>query len=215
MPQASARTLLGRVVDYAGLFPPAGLSMADAVREYAAARDGADAWMLGRFVLPAARLPEFAAARTAPGMPPGTWSLSAIVRDGSEDDRAAVATFNAASARHGAVVDTVEAKPATLAGIDWLAESFRAPIEVYVEVAPGPEAEVWLTHARESGVRGKVRTGGVTAEAFPAPAALVAFLEAAVHAGVPFKATAGLHHAVRGSYRLTYEPGAAAAPMYG
>ena len=40
MESASARALLGGVVDYAGLFPPAALSMADALREYAAAMDG-------------------------------------------------------------------------------------------------------------------------------------------------------------------------------
>lgn len=49
--------LLG-IVDYAGLFPPAELGMADAVREYARARSGPDAWALGRFVVPHARLAE-------------------------------------------------------------------------------------------------------------------------------------------------------------
>ena len=43
----------------------------------------------------------------------------------------------------------------------------------------------------------------------------MAFLDAAVRAGVAFKATAGLHHAVRGRYRLTYAADAASAPMYG
>ena len=42
-----------------------------------------------------------------------------------------------------------------------------------------------------------------------------AFIDAAVQLDVPFKATAGLHHAIRGSYRLTYEAGAPAATMYG
>lgn len=60
-----------------------------------------------------------------------------------------------------------------------------------------------------------MRTGGVTADAFPAPAALAAFLAATMRHKVVFKATAGLHHAVRGNFRLTYEPGAAEAPMYG
>jgi hypothetical protein len=36
-----------------------------------------------------------------------------------------------------------------------------------------------------------------------------------VRHGVVFKATAGLHHALRGAYRLTYAPDAASAPMYG
>ncbi len=46
------RPLLSGLIDYAGLFPPAAVSMADAVANYAAYRTSADAWALGRFVLP-------------------------------------------------------------------------------------------------------------------------------------------------------------------
>jgi hypothetical protein len=215
MEHGSARVLLAGVVDYAGLFPPARVSMAEAVEEYAAARQGADAWMLGRFVLPATRLAEFAAARPAAGGPAPVWSLSAIVGAVSEGDRDQVRQFNRESARHGAVVDTVESRPLTPDGIDWLAETFGAGFEVYVEVTPGPDAVAWLERVKARGLCAKVRTGGLTAQAFPSPDALVAFLDAVVRIGVPFKATAGLHHAVRGAYRLGYEPDAASAPMYG
>src|SRR5215469_4630128 len=46
------------LVDYAGLFPPAALGMSDAIDEYAAASEGAHAWMLGRFIVPFSRLEE-------------------------------------------------------------------------------------------------------------------------------------------------------------
>ena len=61
----SARALLAGLVDYAGLFPPAALSMDDAVAEYARWRRSPEAWMLGRFVLPAARLAELGRAADA------------------------------------------------------------------------------------------------------------------------------------------------------
>ena len=215
MPPASATALLTGVVDYAGLFPPAALAMADAVAEYHAARADGHAWMLGRFVVPAARLQELAAALTA--LPAGRpeWRVSAIVRDGSDEDVAAIAEFNNALSRHHARVDAVETKPAALDGIDWLAAQFGAGIDLYVEVAPGPDVDRWLGRVAARGLRAKVRTGGVTAEAFPTADALAAFLAATVRHKVTFKATAGLHHAVRGAYRLTYEPGSAEAPMYG
>ena len=54
------RALLSGIVDYAGLFPPAGLDMATAVRNYADYRDDDASWMLGRFVAPAAKLDELA-----------------------------------------------------------------------------------------------------------------------------------------------------------
>ena len=52
------RALLEGVIDYAGLFPPAQLPLDAAIRNYARYRHDADAWMLGRFVIPAARLEE-------------------------------------------------------------------------------------------------------------------------------------------------------------
>src|SRR5215471_10308407 len=54
----SLRILLTHLIDYAGLFPPAALEMPEAQRNYAAYRAGEYSWMLGRFVVPAARLDE-------------------------------------------------------------------------------------------------------------------------------------------------------------
>lgn len=54
----SLRVLLDSLIDYAGLFPPASLSMPEAVRKYESYRESEHAWMLGRFVVPAARLGE-------------------------------------------------------------------------------------------------------------------------------------------------------------
>jgi hypothetical protein len=58
--RASLRALLAGIIDYAGLFPPAGLPLEQAVRNYARYRQEPESWMLGRFVCPAARLAELA-----------------------------------------------------------------------------------------------------------------------------------------------------------
>ena len=52
-------------------------------------------------------------------------------------------------------------------------------------------------------------------EAIPDPADLARFIAACAAAGVPWKATAGLHHPVRAEQALTYEPGAPRAVMHG
>lgn len=54
----SLRTLLTGLIDYAGLFPPAALSMQDAVRNFARYRDGEHAFALGKFVVPRERVDE-------------------------------------------------------------------------------------------------------------------------------------------------------------
>src|SRR6516225_9286047 len=54
----SVRALLTGIVDYAGLFPPAQLSLDESIRNYAHYRTDPESWMLGRFICPAARLSE-------------------------------------------------------------------------------------------------------------------------------------------------------------
>lgn len=54
----SLRALLTRAIDYAGLFPPASLALAETVRNFLAYRTQPEAWMLGRLVCPAGRLNE-------------------------------------------------------------------------------------------------------------------------------------------------------------
>src|SRR4051794_25100579 len=55
---ASLRTLLTNVIDYAGLFPPASLSLDESIRNYAKYLRSPDRWMLGKFICPATKLSE-------------------------------------------------------------------------------------------------------------------------------------------------------------
>src|SRR5438034_5927131 len=50
--------LLARLIDHAPLFPPASMSLPDALAEDRRARDDAAAFMLARFVCPASRVGE-------------------------------------------------------------------------------------------------------------------------------------------------------------
>ena len=55
----SFRAFMEKIIDYAGLFPPAALSMENAVANYNRYRECSDSWMLSHFVCPAAKLGEF------------------------------------------------------------------------------------------------------------------------------------------------------------
>ena len=63
--------------------------------------------------------------------------------------------------------------------------------EAYVELPLGDGLEEKVAALAERGLRAKVRCGGAEV---PSAEALGAFLSACRAAGVPFKATAGLHH---------------------
>lgn len=58
--KASFKAFMGGIIDYAGLFPPADLSLDTSLQKYSKYRKSDDAWMLSRYIIPAARLTELA-----------------------------------------------------------------------------------------------------------------------------------------------------------
>jgi hypothetical protein len=215
------RTLLARSIDYAGLFPPARLSMADAVSSYAEYLGGADSDLLGRFVVPAVRLDEFAEAadRHLPrGERSTPWRLSVLARGDFEADRETMLEFNSShgntSSRGRAVAETVEAVGKDPAEVRSIRESFSDFFTTFIEV-PVDSTEALIPVIASSGSKAKVRTGGVTRDAFPKAEDIAAFIAACHRTGIAFKATAGLHHPLRGEYPLSYETGSERGTMYG
>ncbi len=216
------RALLAGIVDYAGLFPPASLTMTDAVRNFAAYLASTDAWMLGRFVVPVARLDEFERGtstllpREAGSNP---WRLSALTGADLEADLERIHAFNdvhgAEEQAGAAIIDTIELKASTGADIERALGRIPRSIEAFVEVPLTGDVEALVAAIGRGGGRAKARTGGTTVDAFPVAADVARFLAACVREAVPFKATAGLHHPLRADYRLTYEPDAPVGTMFG
>lgn len=216
---AALRALLAGVVDYAGLFPPASLPMREACGNFASYRSSADAWMLGRFVVPASRLPEFASelrALRATAAAALEWRVAVILSADLAADLAAVRAFNAGEgALLGAVVDVVEGRVGVVEDVRVLASWLPSGVTAYCEVALGEDPGALVSAISAAGLRAKMRTGGVVAEAIPSAGDVVRFLRACHSAGVTAKATAGLHHPMRAEQVLTYEVGAARAVMHG
>ncbi len=210
------------LIDYAGLFPPASLDMPTAVRNYAAYQTDADRRFLGRFIVPAARLEEFetvAAPFLTRASVGAAWHLSALAGPDVGSDVARVAEFNR---RHRpgrgsgrATIDVVEARASTAAEIAVLTQACPTDVILVVEIPTAADPLALIGELSRAGAQAKIRTGGVTPDAIPAVAEVVRFLRACARAAVPLKATAGLHHAARGPYRLTYAPDSASAVMHG
>jgi hypothetical protein len=166
------RALLGRLIDHAPLFPPASLPLADALAADRAAGAEPAAWMLARLVWPASRLAELPAEERG----------ISVVLDMPLPD------FVAQSHK----VRSLEALELTWR--DGLAELAGAAREVYVELPLDASLTGRVDELARLGLRAKVRCGG---ERVPAPGELAGFVALCHELGVPFKATAGLHHAVR------------------
>ncbi len=212
--------LLGGSIDYAGLFPPAELDMSAAVDHYARYRDSDDRWALGRFVVGAARLAEFeAAAARLPSNPEAEpWRLAALLGTDPAADLRVVDEFNcrhAAGGAPGVVADVVETKAASVNAVTSLLEAVPAYLQAYIEVPADADPAPLVAAMGGRRGRAKIRTGGVTAGAFPPTAAVVRFMSACIEAGVPFKATAGLHHPLRAEFPLTYAPDSPRGTMFG
>lgn len=230
------------LIDYAGLFPPAKLPMEQAVANYAKYAAGADAWMLGRFILPISRIEEF--RKAAKGKLPtamdesedgGGWPISAIVDGDLDENLDSVFVFNAehAEPKNGlAVIDAVEIKVPTEGDAGDATRSVAVPSIPFIEnaleimaegvypffelpVIGGADLRGAIAALAGADAGAKVRTGGVTPEAIPAPHAVSEFIVACAQADVPFKATAGLHHAIRAEQPLTYETNCPRAVMHG
>ena len=209
---ASLRALMSGLIDYAGLFPPAALDVKTAVGNYARYLAGADAWALGRFVLPVARFAEFEAA-IADVHPVEAWGISALIGANYDSDLAEVDRFNQRNARK-ARVDSVEAKAASTDEICQIRAFVRGTITPYFEIPPERAADL-LGSIRDIRGRAKIRTGGVTPEAFPSSETVARFISECAKQNVAFKATAGLHHPLRCEKPLTYEANAPTGVMHG
>lgn len=206
------RTLLAQLIDYAGLFPPAALNMQAAVSNFAAYRTGPYAYALGRFIVPAARLEELADA--LPGDVEYPWNVSALASANLEADLAAIDAFQTAH-RDRASIDTIELRADTPGQVESAARRIPEDLTAYFEIPVRDDPAELVSAIAATGQRAKIRTGGVTPDAFPEAADIVRFLSRCAEHNAAFKATAGLHHPLRCRRPLTYSPGAPQGWMNG
>jgi hypothetical protein len=204
----SVCTLLNAAVDYAGLFPPASLSMRGAIQMYSEDRAGSYSSALGRFVVPASRLVELGQSRIGRE----GWHCSVLGGADYKSDLEHIMDFEARS--ESAIIDAVELKARSIDEIDRSLDIFPNR-RIYFEIPVEEDCCGLIEGLAVRGVCAKVRTGGVMPDLFPSPAQLARFILLCAGAHVPFKATAGLHHPVRSLYPLTYDLSSPSVIMHG
>lgn len=235
-------TLFASIIDYAGLFPPAKLELRESMMEYMQCKISPYHWMLGRFILPANRLSEFAAllptliySDTERNDNAKPWLLSIVMTSNIPDDlelelkRITSRLFSSRSgsgeafarhdvdrsANHDVDIVALEFPQLPPTQVRRLLTQIPPGVDIFFELPLNETLEAYLTILQGTDAFAKIRTGGITANAFPDAHQLSRFIVACASARVPFKATAGLHHLLTGVYPMTYEPDSLSTQMHG
>ncbi|NUT37717.1 MAG: hypothetical protein HOV79_32125 [Hamadaea sp.] len=196
---ASIPPLLERLLDDAAVFPPGNATLAQAFAGHRAHRSAWYADLVGVLLLPASAVKE-AAAHLLPDeqVAVGVIGDVPLAQLGAAlagiDPRLPVRQVEAAVSKRGE-----DPHPGLRALLSLLADQglpgyAEIPLTWGLLTALDTVAE-----ARAGGlpVAAKFRTGGLAAELFPTPMELAAVICACRDRALPFKLTAGLHHAVR------------------
>jgi len=212
MAAASLRALLEHSIDYAGMFPPCSLELEPALTNHARYVRLHDKWMLNAFVLPVGQFD--AAKQFLPQFDPmHPLCISAL---GPKTENATA--FREALVETDEAIRSLAAHNVDLVSISQLemflpedvdssllkeARSIMGSLPAFWE-APAERAERTIallaeynSNADDPTFGYKMRTGGVTTDAFPKSAQIAAALVVPVTHQVPIKFTAGLHHPLR------------------
>jgi len=199
-------------IDYAGMFPPCSLALEPALRNQAQYIRSDDAWMLNTFVLPVIQfdsakqlLPQFDPSHPlrVSALGPKTETTAAF-RDALAEIEAAIRSL----AAHN--VDLLSVNQLEM----WLPQDVDLPVLREARSIIGSLPAFWEAPAErapetitllaelnsdmdEPTFGFKLRTGGVTPDAFPTSAQIARALVVPATHQVPIKFTAGLHHPLR------------------
>ena len=183
--------LFAGLCDDAALFPPGNAPLPDALPAHAGHLSAPYADLVGPFVFPVARLGE---------LTPGALELSLTLPGGPATLEPALdrlAQIDGATAVALEIAVPADQKAAEFFAAMDAVEALTAGLDVFVEVPRGERRPDFLSALTGGPFAAKFRTGGVVAEAYPDETELAAALHTVIASGIPFKATAGLHHAVR------------------
>ena len=211
---ASLSALLTQSIDYAGIFPPCSLALEPALQNQANYVRDPDAWMLNTFVLP---VEKFDAAvgnlslfdREHPLLISALGAKTANAGEFIDTLKITAEKIRSFSAEH---VDLVSARQlemplpqdvdlGLLGKMGSILKSLK--LQAFWETPVDSAEEAIALLAEHNSTTGaaqfgyKLRTGGVTAEAFPASQQIARALITAAKRRVPIKFTAGLHHPIR------------------
>ena len=192
-------------VDDAAIFPPASTPLEQAVTEHAAHRSSEYADLVGGFVVSDVKVADLAKLATGPD----PLAVNLVVTGGAGAIEPAVTWVGRSEGLELRAVEFAlrdEEDLAHNAGrlvkvVDSLGEALDdVPVFAEPPIPRGMPSHGWLAALDELAAREislKFRTGGLSDDLFPTSSQLASCIEASLDRELPFKCTAGLHHAVR------------------
>lgn len=188
--------IFDQILDDAALFPPGEAPAERAVPAHVEHHRSTHARYVGPFIAPASRMAEIAILAADAGR--NRLDVALTFSDGP--GTVAETLAHAGSFDHIRVTAVEVAIPADLtvtAAVSTLAAAVPESVHAFVEVPRDKRREELIAALAGTGLRAKFRTGGVSADAYPGESELAEAIQLTVAHGVEFKATAGLHHAIR------------------
>ena len=203
--------LFTHFLDDAAVFPPGSLPLAEAVPAHLAHLESAQGPLVGPFVVAASALPSL--GELVEDLPPRSFAVSVTVQGpgavrASLETAARIPALDVRAVEVGVPTGVVAAEDvvptldlAVRGDLGRTADGSR--VTVFVELPRDERRGALIGELAGTAYLAKLRTGGVRADLHPDAAELGSAIVALVRAGVPFKATAGLHHAVRNTDAAT------------
>ena len=211
-PSASLQHFLDKLIDYAGLFPPAKLEIQPSLKNYAEHIHSTDRWIMSQFIIPVSRLhaiPSDVMEKYSEVFP---LSLSLISPDICNEIDIATQILEKYEnltifTGHESRISVLSTFSQHLLDIHQLRKNQNLDFVSFYEVEP---SDNWVSQMNEAvskisifnaeyetNIGFKLRCGGVEAYMFPSAEDIAHAILACREAGVPMKFTAGLHHPVR------------------
>ena len=211
-PSVSLHHFLDKLIDYAGLFPPAKLEIEPSLKNYAEYINSTDKWMISQFIIPVSRLDEIPTGLMKKYSENFPLSLSLISGDICND----IATVNKfihmnnnsiIFSGYESRISDLSMFSKNLLDVQQLGQNQNLNFESFYEVLPN---DSWINQMNEAvsiisafnaeyeaSVGFKLRCGGVEANMFPPADNIAQAILACRDASISMKFTAGLHHPVR------------------
>lgn len=203
-PVPGLQIFLDHIIDYAGIFPPAGLPLNKAFKNYLDYLDSPFNWMISKFLFPLNLLSELGILMKEPNKVSSV-SISVIT---SASNLSSVSEFIEKN-KERAIVKSLEVRLPEDNIIDFLLDLVNqaaainirnlfceAPVlsKLYLETVI---KTILQRTSNELEIGFKLRTGGVESSAFPSSEQIASVINLCRKNNVKMKFTAGLHHPVR------------------